>query len=922
MSDHARAQESIAAAAADGLTAEEAERLDAHLRDCPECARALAEARGLGDKLGSLFAPARPGPALEDRVIQSLRDADARRRVLSGWRRKLAAGVAASVGLGLTGAAVSQLAAPGGLPTPAPTGLAGVNLPATQTPRPVAATGFVDVDHGNAAAMARDLGGRIRSEWNQLPGLVPKGGSPGTGSSVSPGTGTLAYSLPHMDQQPVFNEIPGDFFSLKNNLPAWAYGTAPYDTGGPSGTYPWPAQSYPGNYQLFGTVNNPPSELSVPRVKAYEMPDPALDSRHANAPAQPAPGAVLFPSYIKPTDLKPAITPPESQSTGGKRDGQAAPTGREQGKSSEPTPPPAKPAAPAPAAPAAPAAANPAPGAPRKIVIRAGDMEFEVESFDAAVAAVTRLVTAIDGAFVATVNSEKLPNGKVKGSVVLRVPPEQLDSLVLDLRKELGKAGELKGLRIGSQDITKQYTDLESRLRAARTMEARLLQIIKEGKGEIKQLLEAEKELGVWRTRIEECEGELRYFGNLVALSTLTLTLAEREIRSAAATTENERVQAGVEVEDVDHALQQALAAITEAKGRVTKSELKQLAAGQFNATLHCELAPAAAGPFRDRLNQLGRVARLEIDRVQQSEGGTATRDAKVTQGDTRFLVQFYNTANVAPRESTTLLLAVADVSAGYQSLREAVAKARGRVITSRLDEQDRQNVTAQLDFEVRRADEPAVQSAVAAAGEVVARNVTRAPDGDNLTDAKVLFRAALVSAARVKPRETTTLALEVSDVDAATAVFGAQVAEAKGRVADSQAAHERAGRVTARLVYDVPLAAAPGLVEKFKGAGVARVQQSSRDPQAPDGRFATARLDVTLSNSDLIVPKDDGLWPQVRRGLSFSAAVLLMSVTWVVFGLCVVLPWAVVGYGGYRLFRRLVPRPAAASPTSAPPGT
>ncbi len=118
-----------------------------------------------------------------------------------------------------------------------------------------------------------------------------------------------------------------------------------------------------------------------------------------------------------------------------------------------------------------------------------------------------------------------------------------------------------------------------------------------------------------------------------------------------------------------------------------------------------------------------------------------------------------------------------------------------------------------------------------------------------------------------------------------------------------------------------MPLAAAPGLVEKFKSAGVVRVQQASRDPQAPDGRFATARLDVTLSNSDLIVPKDDGLWPQVRRGLSFSAAVLLMSVTWVVFGLCVVLPWAVVGYGGYRLFRRLVPGPAAASSASAPPG-
>ncbi len=199
--------------------------------------------------------------------------------------------------------------------------------------------------------------------------------------------------------------------------------------------------------------------------------------------------------------------------------------------------------------------AEPAP-APRKIIIRSGSVEFEIQSFDAAVAAITLLTNNIKGGFVDTVNSEKLPNGKVRGSVVVRVPPEHLDTLVLGLRKELGKMGELKNLRVGSEDITKRYTDLESRLRAARTMEERLLQIIKTGKGEIKDLLLAEKELGVWRTKIEEVEGELRYYSNLVSLSTLTIALYEKEIRAPFALVETERVQMGVEVEDVDKALQ------------------------------------------------------------------------------------------------------------------------------------------------------------------------------------------------------------------------------------------------------------------------------------------------------------------------------------------------------------------------------
>ena len=105
---------------------------------------------------------------------------------------------------------------------------------------------------------------------------------------------------------------------------------------------------------------------------------------------------------------------------------------------------------------------------------------------------------------------------------------------------------------------------------------------------------------------------------------------------------------------------------------------------------------------------------------------------------------------------------------------------------------------------------------------------------------------------------------------------------------------------------------------------GTVRVQQTARNPQAADGKLALARIDVTLSNAELIVPRDDGLWPQVRKGLSYSMTVLSWSVTWLIFGLCVLLPWALVGYGGYRLVRRLsrtpAPVPATPAPASPPP--
>jgi hypothetical protein len=854
MSDHAWTQENLAAFVAGGLDAAEDERLERHTAECTECAAALRQARLLDRGLDTLFAAGRPGPALEDRMVQSLRTVSARDVLRASWRRKLAWGAAAAAVLGATGAGMSQFVGEG-LPFPgAPVAFNSLKAIKDEAVAQSVLGSKGSKDENFSALVAEN---KLRDPEQMAEGL--RQNSPGAEFHDGTSNG-LVYSDGSVRNT---NPPAGNTFGFGVLAPEQSKGAAP-----------GAGMSPPLGYSPDGRALRSDSETFGPPVTRSSKRQPETSKQSAR------PGESLPP----PSDNKgPNKTTPASIQ-----------------------PKPAEPA--------------PEPTSPRK-VIRTGDIEFEVESFDSALATVTKLVTAIKGAFVATVNSDKLANGKVKGAIVVRVPPESLDTLVLDLRRDLGKGGELKGQRIGSQDITKQYTDLESRLKAARTMEQRLLQIIKEGKGEIKQLLEAEKELGNWRTKIEEFEGEIRYYANQVGLSTLTVTLTEKEIKTAADVVESERVSAGIEVEDVDKTMREALAAVAEAKGRVTKSELKQHSAGQYMADLCFEVAPDAAGPLRDRLKQLGNMVRLDINRVQQAEGGTMPppRDAKVRRGDTRFEVSLYNLAKVAPRETATVQAAVTDVPAGYRTLREAVERAKGRIVTAELNEQDRQNVTAQLDFEVRRAEEPAIQAALAAAGEMLSRSVNRAPESQNVTDAKVLFKTTLVSAASIKPRDTVTLGIEVADVDATRAVFAAQVAEVHGRTVDEQVGHERSGRITGRLIYDVPLSAAPGLVEQFKKAGTVRLQQATRNPQAADGKMALARLDVTLSNSELIVPKDEGLWPQVRKGLSYSMYFLSLSVTWLIFGLCVVLPWALVGYGGYRVVRRLsrTPQPA---PATTPP--
>lgn len=954
MSDHVWVQERAAAYLAGGLDAQEAERLEAHARDCPACGTVLADARRLDGGLSALFAGAHPDAGLEDRTVARLRTpaSPAAWPSFNPRAKKWAVALAAMLLLGVVGALAEAIASKDGLRMPG--------------------SPMVDRAERELAEANQNIQAKNRAKAEQAAGREQEQSLRdqfGVDSNIQ----AALPDIERTDRRSVDEKVTQD--NVKSD-PAFTgdKGTSPNRSGAsrsPTWSLP-PSLSVPPPVPTGPVPTVVPASISVP-------PPPSFD------PVKSRPEIPTDPEPRKPGDPK------------------------------------AEPGVPQPKAPGV-DPKNPEPNAEplKRIIVRSGDMEFEIESFDSATAAVTKLVLGIKGAFVATVNSDKLTNGKVKGAITVRVPPDQLDGLVLDLRRELGKGGELKGVKLTSQDVTKLYTDLEARARAARTMETRLLQIIKEGKGEIEQLLKAEKEVGVWRTKVEELEGEIRYYANLAAFSTLTISLTEKEIRAAAAITERERVQAGVEVEDVDKAYQQVLAAVVEAKGRITKSELKQLSAGQFNATFNFEVSAESGGPIRDRLRMLGRVARLEIDRTVQTEGGTLPSDVKTTRGDTVFLVQLYNLANISPRETAAVQVAVADVPLAYQALRDAVAKTTGRVLVAQLNEQDRQNITAQFDFEVKRTDEAAVRAALDAAGtalsrqiaraaesdsvtdskvmykvtllsvnrlkpretatlqiavtdvpnayqtirdavskatgrvlvaqlneqdrqnisaelefevkrtdegavraaldaagDVLSRQVGRAAETDGATDSKVLYKVALVSASRLNPRETTTLSVEVTDVDGTATRFATQVAEAKGRQVDAKLDRDAGGRATAKLVFEVPLAAAPELVQQFKAVGTVRVSQSIHNPQATEGRYATARIHVTLTNVEAIVPEGNGLWSKVRHGLSLSASVLLTSVTWVVFGLCVILPWAVIGFGGYRVVRRFV-QPAAA-PALAP---
>jgi glycine cleavage system regulatory protein len=446
--------------------------------------------------------------------------------------------------------------------------------------------------------------------------------------------------------------------------------------------------------------------------------------------------------------------------------------------------------------------------------------------------------------------------------------------------------------------------------------------MIRNAKGKVSELLEAEKELGNWRTRIEKITGQLNYYNNLVSMATLSITAYEKDIRTPASASQTEEINTGVETDDVEHARAEVIKSIDEAKGRIIESELKQLEAGQLAAKVVAEVAPENAGPILDRLKQLGRIARLDIQRKQTTEPqAQGTRSLgpigapKLETVPTRLIVSMYNLANVAPRLTTNLNLAGDDVEAVYRSIIKRVGDANGRVISSSLVRQDATQATGAIQFEVKASEADAVLNDIRSKGpvQVLRLNVTENPDTANVTTAKQAFTIQIIPSAQVAPRETRGLTVQASNVEGAVQTITNAAVVAGGRVLESSMSQDNSGRSVARIAIEVPLPKADQLVDTAKEQGKVRTSDSTKNAQVPEGPLSRARLLITVSTEEALVTAENGLWASVRSGLGTSVRGLLWSLQLIIIGVCLVAPWALLMWGGWRLARRGKRRTVAA---------
>jgi phosphoribosyl-ATP pyrophosphohydrolase len=163
-----------------------------------------------------------------------------------------------------------------------------------------------------------------------------------------------------------------------------------------------------------------------------------------------------------------------------------------------------------------------------RMVIKNADLSIVVDDPEKSMDAIAEMAEEMGG-FVVTSNLYQTTlSGGLKvphASITIRVPAESLDEALAKIKED---AGEILSENVSGQDVTREYTDLQSRLRNLESAEAQLMEIMDEAKG-TEEVLEVYNNLVSVREQIEVIKGQMQYYEQAAALSMISVELTADE---------------------------------------------------------------------------------------------------------------------------------------------------------------------------------------------------------------------------------------------------------------------------------------------------------------------------------------------------------------------------------------------------------
>ncbi|WP_052013216.1 DUF4349 domain-containing protein [Halalkalibacter akibai] len=163
----------------------------------------------------------------------------------------------------------------------------------------------------------------------------------------------------------------------------------------------------------------------------------------------------------------------------------------------------------------------------RKVIYH-GNFMIEVKDYQKARDEIQKKVTSVGGYIVDSYYYEQGEN-QPSGSMVLRLPKQEFQPMISQLVASDWKIIEQQ---TSGNDVTEEYVDLESRLKAKRVVEERLLSFMNDATN-TENLLKISKELAQVQAEIEQMLGRKQYLNNQVEYATLSIHIQENSLATS-----------------------------------------------------------------------------------------------------------------------------------------------------------------------------------------------------------------------------------------------------------------------------------------------------------------------------------------------------------------------------------------------------
>ncbi len=161
-------------------------------------------------------------------------------------------------------------------------------------------------------------------------------------------------------------------------------------------------------------------------------------------------------------------------------------------------------------------------GPQQPMIAKTATLQLSVKDF-APVEEKVKAIVKKYGGYIGELNTTTPQDAARNLTATLEIPSGQMEAAIADLKG----LGHVDGEQESGEEVTKQFVDRDARIKNSEQTEQRLLAVLRDHTGKVKDILEAEQEIARVRGEIEQMQADQRELTTRVNFATVQLSVAE-----------------------------------------------------------------------------------------------------------------------------------------------------------------------------------------------------------------------------------------------------------------------------------------------------------------------------------------------------------------------------------------------------------